>query len=185
MSHYEDIVFGAVYTDAKSVKKVQKALNIEVDGKIGPETRGAVKQFNINRGAPEDGESITDGTLYAVDGMSTAKSWWDKLVGPSKPEAKPEIPPYYSKSAPKPAPKAPSYSSLLAPSAPSAPAESSSQIVLTAPGAAPADGENFLTRKVKGLNVPTWQVLVGAVGALAVGVGVYYTVASGGPRRVR
>jgi peptidoglycan hydrolase-like protein with peptidoglycan-binding domain len=181
MSQYEDVIFGAVYTDAKSVKKVQAALNINVDGKIGPQTREAVKQFNINRGAPEDGENITDGTLYAVDGMSTAKSWWDKLVGPSKPEAKPEIPPYYGTPAPK-AP-APSYSSILAPSAPAAPP---APIVLTspAPGAAPADGENFLTRKVKGLNVPAWWVIAGGVGALAIGFGVYATAQQAG-RRVR
>ena len=179
MSHYEDIVFGAVYTDAKSVKKVQKALNIEVDGKIGPETRGAVKQFNESRGFPQDGENITDGTLYAVDGLSSAKGWWERTFGTPTPAAAPTVPPYY---APKKTAAAPSYSSILTPSMPAASAAPPAPIVLTEPGAAPSDGENFLTRKVKGLNVPAWWVIAGGVGALAIGFGVYATAQQAGRR---
>lgn len=76
---------GAVYTDKANVERVQRALGLTVDGKIGPNTRAAVKKFNEQRGASGDGENITDGTLAAVAGLEYSNS--QKVVPSSKSSA--------------------------------------------------------------------------------------------------
>lgn len=77
-------ILGAVYADAATVALVQGAFGArpelakdpvftifknqkEIDGKISPKTKAAVKKFNTTyRGEPGDGENITDGTLAAL-----------------------------------------------------------------------------------------------------------------------
>lgn len=72
---------GAVYTDKPTVQRVQKALYLEPDGIIGPKTRGAVKAFNAQRGAPQDGENITDGLLAALAARDAEAASWP-VFGP-------------------------------------------------------------------------------------------------------
>jgi hypothetical protein len=43
----------------------------------------------------------------------------------------------------------------------------------TAPSAPPS---NFLTKNVPGLNLPAWQVALGGIGVLAIGVGIFSLV---------
>ena len=76
---------GAKYTDKDTVIRVQKALYVDPDGIIGPKTRAAVKAFNEKRGAPQDGENITDGLLAALAARDAEAASWP-VFGPSMPE---------------------------------------------------------------------------------------------------
>lgn len=77
---------GTVYTDKPTVQRVQKALYLDPDGVIGPKTRAAVKAFNEKRGAPQDGENITDGLLAAIAARDAEAAAWP-VFGPPAPEA--------------------------------------------------------------------------------------------------
>lgn len=139
---------GAVYTDSATVKRVQKALNISVDGKIGPQTKAAVKAFNTQRGFSGDGENITDGTLAAIAGLEyTASQTPTVLSTPSV--SKPSVM------------QMPAFN--VSPSA----------ATTTQKEGEKAEQPGLFSTPVPGLDLPLWQVLLGALGLTAIGVGVY------------
>lgn len=141
---------GAVYTDKATVQRVQKALYLEPDGVIGPKTRAAVKAFNTQRGAPQDGENITDGLLAALAGREAEAAAWP-VFGP-------------------PAQAAPS---AAVPTTPSAPSYVST--VTAAPKAkAPVSAAAVAAGGLGGL--PWWQIALAALGVGAIGTGAYLLV---------
>ena len=130
-------IFGATYTDKDTVKRVQRALGIKVDGIIGPQTRGAVSTFNASHGAASDGSNITDATLAAVSQMES--SGVSTGVTPSVPGPVPGGP-----------------------------------IVVTPQGQLPLPSTSPLSALSQPFigGLPLWQVMLGAVGLVAIGLGV-------------
>lgn len=156
-----DEVLGANYTDPSTVERVQRALKIPVDGKMGPQTRAAVKAFNIKRGAPQDGENITDGTLGYIAGM--------EVVAAQRAQEAADIPIY---GPPLPAgfgaPAAPKASASVA-----SPATSTFDVNQLFPPAK-AEPPTPVIRKEAGM--PVWQMVVAGLGVVAIGAGAFMLV---------
>ncbi len=147
-----DEVLGANYADPSTVERVQRALKIPVDGKMGPQTRAAVKAFNIKRGAPQDGENITDGTLGYIAGM--------EVVAAQKAQADAEIPIY--------GPPLPAGFGTPAPSNPTAAPVSTFDVNQLFP---PAKAEPPVPVVKKEAGMPVWQMVVAGLGVVAIGAG--------------
>lgn len=190
------IVLGVVHIDAATVALVQGALGAlpaassdpvfgvfkdkkEIDGRIGPKTRAAVGKFNKQyRGAPEDGESITDGTLAALKlNVVIPPTPAPVITIVEKPKSS-SAPPVTQEWTP------PSWDSILSQSG-------QSQIVIKDPAGGYIDanrGESW-TPPVKP-SLPTaaasgggmldgiapWKLALGALGVLGIGAGVWFAV---------
>jgi peptidoglycan hydrolase-like protein with peptidoglycan-binding domain len=135
---------GATYADKATVQRVQKALHLDPDGILGPKTRAAVKAFNEQRGAPQDGENITDGLLAALAARDAEAAAWP-VFGPLAEAA-------LSTAG---APSAPSYVSTGTTAA-------KTKVPVAAAVAAGGLGD-----------LPWWQIALAALGVGAIGTGAY------------
>lgn len=138
---------GAVYTDKPTVQRVQKALYLDPDGIIGPKTRAAVKDFNTKRGAPQDGENITDGLLAALAARDAEAAAWP-VFGPPMPEAP----------------------------AAAVPATPSSPMYVSTVTAAPRVAAKPPVATAGISNMPWWQIALAVLGVGAIGAGTYMLV---------